>query len=499
MKDKLTRILKRENIIKILITSLFVLLPIIDVLRQTFIKDIELLNISIIEFINFLLIGISFLLTIPKINKKKKLFLLAYILSFLVYLFFHIQNIYNFNIDIFTKANPNFIVEIYYIIRVYILPILLIIVLFSNRDIFNKGYYLNILKYLIIVISGSIIVTNIFRFSYSSYDDEIGLINRTNFFDIFTYTGKPKELLTCGLFNSANQISIILFMLLPLNIYNLYNKRNIKSLLLVLTQTISMIIVGTKIAALGSLLVIVATLFAYIFFIIIKKEKINKKYLYHHLIVLTITIVIISISPFSRVMKDSITSENNFKNEPQERIDYAYGKLEENLTDKEVVKLLTEYNGVFKISGMFYKLYPIENDIEFWISLAKRNNHLNNDYRIIKNDIIKRVIERNNNKNDKYFGIGYTSNFVDIETDYLYQNYLFGIVGIVLFIGIYIFFYIQNILKLFKGRYFKYEYSLRILSSFLGLIGCIFSGHLFGWTSPMIILATTLCIGRVNE
>lgn len=500
MKNNITQLLTKNNIIKILITTLFLLFPMIDILRSTYIKDIEIFNISIIEFVNFVLIGLAFILTIPKINKKKKIILSIYIIAFILYLIFHIINTYNFNTDIFMKANPDFITETYYIIRVYILPILLIIILFSNRDIFNKEYYLNILKYLIIEISGLIIVCNLLRFSYSSYDDEMSLINRTSFFDIFTYEGKAKELLTCGLFNSANQISIILFMLLPLNIYNLLNKKNIKSLILLLMQTISMIIIGTKVAAMGSVLSLVATLFAYFFFIIIKKEKINQKYLSYHLLALLITTIFIFISPFYQVMKSSISDQDNFVNEDQETIDYAYQQLEKELTDKEFVELLTEYNGVFKISSMFYRMYPIENDIDFWKTLAKRDNRLNNNYRIIKSDIIERVKVRNNNqKLDSLLGIGYTTNFMDIEKDYIYQYYLFGLIGSFLLIGIYIYFYIKNIFKLFQGKYFKYEYCLRILSSFFGLVGCYFSGHLFGWTSPMIVLATTLCIGRVNE
>lgn len=490
----------RSRIIKILITAVFILFPIIDILRSTDIKEIEIFNISIIEFINFILIGISFLLTIPKLNKKKMILLLVYIFSFTIYLYFHINNIYRFDTTIFPQASPNYIVEIYYILRIYILPILLLITLFSNRDIFNKEHYLKVLKYIIISISGLIIICNLIGFSYSSYDDEISLLNRSSFYDVFNYKGKYKELLTCGLFNSANQISIILFMLLPLNIYNLYECKSIKNLMLLIIQTISMIIIGTKVAAMGSVLVIIVTLLAYFFFIIIKKEKRDKKYLTCHLIALLITTIFIFISPFYQVMESSISHQDNFVNEKKETINYSYQKLEENLSDEEFVELLTKNNGVFKISSMFYRIYPIENDIDFWQKLAKRDNRLNNDYRIIKSDIIERIKERNNNqKLDDLLGIGYTSNFIDIEKDYVYQYYLFGIIGAILLIGVYIYFYIKNIFKLFQGKYFKYEYCLRILSSFIGLVGCYFSGHLFGWTSPMLVLATTLCIGRVNE
>lgn len=490
---------KRNKIIKSLITLLFIFLPIIDILRSTFIKDIEILNISVIEFVNFLLIGIAFLLTLPKINKKKKIFLIIYLAFFLIYMIFHIFNIYQFNTNILEDAKPNLIIESYYIIRVYILPILLIVILFSNREIFNKEYYIKTLKYLIITISGTIVISNFLGYSYSSYDDEFDLINRSRFFDIFNYSGKAKELLTCGFFNSANQISIILFMLLPFNIYNLNDKSNLKNFILVILQIFSMIIIGTKTAAIGALLIALITLFAYIFFLIIRKDCLEKKYLCYHLIILFITIAIFFVSPFYSMMKSSITNEDNFVNEEEDDIEYAYNMLEIEMSDEEIKNILVEYNGVFKISSMFYKIYPIENDIEFWIKIAKRENSLNNDYRVLKTDIIKRVVQRNNNKEDKLFGIGYCSQFPDIEVDYLYQYYLFGIFGCILLIGVYIYFFGMNIVKLFHGKYFRYEYFLRIFTSFLGLVGCYFSGHLFGWTSPMIILATTLCIGRVNK
>ena len=61
---------------------------------------------------------------------------------------------------------------------------------------------------------------------------------------------------------------------------------------------------------------------------------------------------------------------------------------------------------------------------------------------------------------DNLFGIGYTSNLVDMERDYVYQYYLFGIFGIILLILIYIFFYIFNVLKIFDSKYFNYNLNL---------------------------------------
>ena len=147
MKNKIKNIinnLNKDKIIKILITALFIFLPIIDMLRTTIIEDIEMFGISIIELLNFLLIGISFILTIPKIKKKHKKYLSIYFILIFIYGIFHIINTYKFNLSLVPDATHNFIVEAYYIIRVYILPLLLMIILFENKKMFNRKYYLNI-------------------------------------------------------------------------------------------------------------------------------------------------------------------------------------------------------------------------------------------------------------------------------------------------------------------------------------------------------------------
>ena len=53
----------------------------------------------------------------------------------------------------------------------------------------------------------------------------------------------------------------------------------------------------------------------------------------------------------------------------------------------------------------------------------------------MKIDILNRVQERNDDKLDKYLGLGYTLNFMDIERDYVYQYY---------FINLFFFYLISN-------------------------------------------------------
>lgn len=504
MMNKINKFYEKINankIIMVLITLMFMFLPIVDMLRVTKLKDVEFLGISIIELLNLLFIGVSFILTIPKIKKTHLKYLILYFMFIIIYGVFHIINTYSFNMNLVPDSVHNFVVEAYYIVRVYILPLLLMIILFENKKMFNRKYYLNIMKYLVILISGQIVLLNLCGYSYSSYafGDEALMINKSNFFDVFGYTGDYKKLLTVGLLSSTNQVSIILFMLLAINIYNLYLKPNIKNCLLVILQCFSMIIIGTKVAALGSILILVVTLVMYYFFVILKKEKYVKKYSLMHISLILIVSGLLAISPFTRLYTEKIPG-TGFKNDLSiEEIEEVRGKLTDSVENQDMITLLKENATVFKISPMFYEMYPVENDIEFWLSLAKRDRVINNNYRIIKNDIMKRIMEKNNNKYDKFVGMGYTIGTMDMERDYVYQYYLFGIIGVFLLIGVYIFFYIYNILKIFKKSYFNYNFCIMLVPPFLGLVACYFSGHLFGWVSPMLILATMLCVGRVNE
>ena len=138
-------------------------------------------------------------------------------------------------------------------------------------------------------------------------------------------------------------------------------------------------------------------------------------------------------------------------------------------------------------------MYPITNDKEFWISMAKRDRALNNNSRIMKTDILARVKERNNNSMDTYYGLGYTLNFMDIERDYVYQYYLFGIFGLILFICPYFILLIISLVKVLKHLfdYIKIPTIIFFMSPVLGLAIAYLSGHVFGWVSPMMFLVFT--------
>ncbi len=63
---------KRKKIIKIFITILFILLPIIDMIRRTKIRKIDIFGFSVIEFVYIFIIATCFVLTVINLLKKKR-------------------------------------------------------------------------------------------------------------------------------------------------------------------------------------------------------------------------------------------------------------------------------------------------------------------------------------------------------------------------------------------------------------------------------------------
>lgn len=484
--------MKKDKIIKYCIFILFLFLPIRDILRTTFIKDVEIFNISVIEIVNIVLITVALLFTIIKIFRKQKreVFLLFIFLALsLVYIFLHYKNIIRFDTSIYEKANFNFMIESFYIFRIYVLPLLVVFILLTNKDIFNREFYFNVAKIVICEISFSIIVLNILKISYISYSASHKFITN-NMFDYFLYTGNYRQLASRGWFDSANELSAILIMLLPINIY-LYYKENKKfNLVMLFCQILSMIILGTRIAALGSVLVSFFSLLVYIIVQYINKKKLNYNFLKSTFIISIILTAFMTISPFmfGKIENDFHVFSNSNAT--------LFEEIDKEKENKTIADFIYKNRYKFAINEAFLKLYPPKNDIDFWKMIIKRDPAINNNSRVIKIDIISRIKERNNNKMDSLFGLGYTLNFLDLERDYVNQYYIFGIFGIILFIVPYLITLFVNIFKLLFGfkKYFNFGNVLFIMSGCLGLLSAYLSGHVFGWVSPMMCLAMCLCL-----
>ena len=380
-------------------------------------------------------------------------------------------------------------IESFYIFRVYVLPLLLIFILLANKDIFNKEFYFKVVKIVICEISFSILILNILKLSYISYSPSHKFITN-NMFNYFLYNGNYRQLASRGWFDSANELSAILIMLLPINLYLYYIENKKFNLVLLIFQILSMILLGTRIAALGSVLVTFFSLLIYIVIQYINKKKLNYSFLKSTFIISIVLTAYMTISPFmfGKIENDfHIFSTSN---------DLLYGEIDKEKEVKTITDFIYKNKYKFGINETFLKLYPPIKDIEFWKMIIKRNPAINNNSRVIKVDIISRIKERNSNKMDTLFGLGYTLNFLDLERDYVNQYYTFGIFGIILFVAPYLIILIVNIIKIlfsFK-KYFNFGNILFIMSVCLGLLSAYLSGHVFGWVSPMMYLAMCLCL-----
>ena len=477
---------KSKGIIKYSILFLFIMLPIIDCLRNTSLKDIDLFGVSIIEIINIVIIGYTLILSIINFgnNKKYIISLIMYTIILFIYMCLHNFNILNFDTSVFPDSNINLITESYYIFRVYYMPVLLLFILIKNRDIFNMEFYAKAIKILVCIISLSIIILNIFKLSYATYGDINDGFVKYNIFDFYKSSGSTKLLVTRGWFDSSNEISAVLMMLLPLNIYLLFKENKKFNMFLYIVQVISMIVLGTRVATFGAMLITLVVVFINIYSKIINKDKINMKFIIWGVLCSSYFFI----SPIGYHYMNYV--------EPVFGSDDEYSETLKTLeNDDEIVSYINDNLYYFRIHNSFVELYSLEGDVEFWYDVALRDRNLNNDSRVMKTTIIDRIYDRNNNKYDKYLGMGYTMNFMDLERDYVYQFYLFGILGLILIVPQIISFIRTSfgVLKNFKSKNIMGMLIL-LMSPALGFVVAYYSGHVFGWVSPSYILVLGIAI-----
>lgn len=477
---------KSKKIIKYSILILFLMLPIIDCIRRTPIKDFEIFHFSIIEIFNIIIIGYTTVLTLINLIHKKKEYipLIIYSIFLLGYVFLHNLNILHFDSSIFPDSDTNIITETYYIIRVYYIPVLLLFTLVKNRDIFNLDFYAKLVKSLICIISLMLILLNIFKLSFATYAATNDEFLRYNIFDFYKSSDSFKLLSTRGWFDSGNEISAILFMLFPINIYLLFKENKKSNVLLYIIQFLAMIILGTRVSAIGAILITGVAIIINILTKFINNDKIN----YKLIICGALCTAYFFVSPIGMYTMGHKQLNYNIEDEHNEH-------LRELTNEDEISDYILNSLYEFRISEDLIELYPVKNDPTFWKNIALGNRNLNNDSRVMKTEIIKRIKERNNNKYDSYLGMGYTINFMDLERDYVYQYYLFGLLGIILILPQLFVCFKTGINCLKNIRQIPLlSTALVAMGPALGFVVAYYSGHVFGWISPSYILVLTIAI-----
>ncbi len=463
------------------------------------------------------------ILVLYKQNWKKKYYVLVgYILAICLYTVIHIVNGLSFHSLVPGDFNFSALNEIFYIIRL-ILPMLCIFIVY-NLDIGRDEFRFTILS-LVIIISGLIVVTNIFKISMDSYANQT---ISDNIFSWFTNGYKNYGfygLASKAFFNFANQIAAILCMLLPLCIYFFIQKIDIMSSLALFLQPISMLMLGTKVSTYGSLLIIVYMIVAYCFFVFVKKElKFKLKTLISIFSVLLLVLVIFPKSPalyrqqianntakankgtmptsIYRLSENAISNCNIEFSSALSVQDCANGNTEtpkiKNIADSmdqnNKIKFIENNYERLKINKRFItKSYPYQYDPDFWYEILHEPIEKRLNYRYLETSMIKRVKEINNNSLDTWFGIGFSrvSNIYNIERDFVNQYYSMGLMGVLLFLFPFVLIVLWGIYQCL--RYYKEKFNIfnfSCISSILLVLGAsYFSGNSLDALTVTIILA----------
>ena len=280
-----------------------------------------------------------------------------------------------------------------------------------------------------------------------------------------------------GTFEFANQIGAVLLMFLPFTIYSMLNQKKIKNLILLFMNVFALILLGTRVAVLGIAVVFIYTIATILFMKILqKKESIEIKkilliapYIILYIIVLPVNPMFNRIEEMNNQQYDTIQVSNsnnvvevidnevetsNFENEKEKQIKY----IKENYKTKKI-------NEKFIIES-----YPYQYDTEFWINILNLDIYKTTNYRYLEKQMIKRVVEINNNKYDKLFGITYTriQNIFNIEQDFVVQYYSVGILGCVLIFSPYLILLCMFIYNVIKSKFL--ECSIDNMLSFITII-----------------------------
>lgn len=482
------KIFNKELLKKILI--FFILLqPILDTYILFEEYTIEMFKISpstVIRLLFILLMGIIALFIIK--SKKQWFFYWMYIILCVIYSGIHIYNALQFN-SLF-PGNFDFSIktEIFYIIRM-IMPLCLIVI--SSNVNLTKKDFLNTINILVLLISGTIVITNLLKISIGAYVTEV---IKNNFFDWFTNAAKDfsiYDVATRGYFSFANMISCVLFGFTAILYYQFMKKQNVITAILIIIQLLATFMLGTKVATLGFILSTCAMSIVYFFFCFIKKElRFNYKVIIFISLIIVFWLVIYPYSPCNIRVTDKNESiekkdEADKKNNNQSNLkknDIKLDSLSEEEKNKYLIKYVYKNYKKYSIKKNYIiNKYSYKYDPVFWYNMFSESNENKSDNRFLTISILNRIKEVNNNKiMDELFGITYSrmTNISILERDFLSQYYTLGILGALLFVSPYILIVIVGgifILINYEKRTLTLENTsilICLASAFLGAFYC---------------------------
>lgn len=404
--------------------------------------------------------GVSILFGVVIQDRKvraKSRFLWVFLGLSLLFLVAHVA--VNRSFTTFLPADPySMTSEIAYVIRL-VMPFVFFFVCF-HLDITRKEL-VRVVQVVVLVTLVMVIVSNLTLTSLGSYSNKVIRGN------IFSWFGeqyiKYSDLASKGWFNFANQLSAYLMMLLPLIVYSAVEERSKLSLVLLLFSAPAMLMVGTKVAFYGVLLILLLAFGLYLF--VLARDR---KHVVFHVCALVLLLVLLlgvwKSMPYTpaikrgqvsaNVVKQTDLYKNGFRMTPHEFTIVGGAELRalQHLNNLDRPALLTEFSKEEKrlilnqfmktslINRHFYtKAYPYRFDQDFWLEALLLPAELQKDSRYMEVAMIQRMKDVNNRGLDTWLGLGNSriQAVFNIERDYVNQYYAVGVLGVLLFLSVY--------------------------------------------------------------
>lgn len=485
MKNKL---LKKETLQKLLIIFM-IIQPILDIYYLYTDKVISIFKLSPATIIRMIFMVVLFI--IAYINNKqynKKQGLIIFIIVYTLYAIFHHINAICFNKELMMYPSYSFIKEIFYLIRM-IMPLLMIYI--SKESNLTEDKIKKIIYTVITIFSLTIIITNFLGISLTSYASGNKIIEAT-FFDWFKkgiYEKYTYELLASkGLFHMANQISATLIALLPIELYYFFKEKlDIKRIITIILNIFAMIMIGTRVASLGWLIVSTLMIVEYIYFSLKKELKFEvSKIALLGIICIGFCILL----PYSPVKNRTYAknnaekvNENIQKNSIIERKRLCQNTTSITECRLDKIRYIEKYYQMYEFDNTYIiDNYNFHEDADFWIDAFDIPFEVRADHRNLKTLITKRIIKLNGNNWDYLFGISFTrlrNIKIYMENDIYVHLYTVGIFGIILFIFPYLLVCLKVLVNMIKNKDISFIKCTYLSSVALVFMAGMVSGNVF--------------------
>ncbi len=463
-----------NNLYAKLLNMLLITLPIF--LLGSFYNSIVTLALLITVVMLFIM-----LLYTNKGSRKNVKYIIAYFSIVLVYYIFHHLNSNNFNSLVPGNFNYNLYDEILQIAKLCV-PILFIYIIRHTK--INKMFFIKLIKYYILFVAGSIVITNIFVISESSYADQI---IKGNIFSWFSNGYYYADLASKGYFMYANQICLILNILFVISFYYFINKKiNFNYIILII---IASLMLGTRVSSIGLAAIFIVVFIFTILYKITKQIDYSKKDILKTISLMILFGILLPYSPSIRRVEtyDLLNAKTTYILAYEEKLEEKKELSKEEYIEENYEEL--KINANFIINR-----YPYQYDPDFWYEILQQDESSRTNYRYLETEMIKRVIEINDNNNDVFFGItnSRVQNIFNIESDITLQYYAYGIIGLILFLGIYIYQTFKMTFAYFKTN--KYYHFIKASICAITFFIAYLSGNIFNQLVPLLLVSLFMFI-----